>query len=85
MNLNKLEFFSVAEAKSKFSKVIEESKKNNIIITKNGKPEVVMIDYMKFVRMIEFLDEVKDLTMLEIEDINRYKEIKEFFETFDNL
>ncbi|HPV63385.1 MAG TPA: type II toxin-antitoxin system prevent-host-death family antitoxin, partial [Fervidobacterium sp.] len=41
----KTEFYSLADAKAKFSKVIEDSISEDIVITKNGKPVSVVMNY----------------------------------------
>ncbi|HOO76090.1 MAG: type II toxin-antitoxin system prevent-host-death family antitoxin [Thermotogae bacterium] len=83
MNLKNLQFYSLAEAKSKFSKVVEESKDKYIVITKNGKPETVVFEYSKFVKFMNFVDQIMELSLLEINDYNEYKELKEFFDKFE--
>ncbi len=83
MNLDEINFYSVAQAKAKFSQVIENSKKSDIIITKNGKPEAMLVNYEKYNNILKFIDEIKDLSLLEIEDIEEYKNFKKFFKDFD--
>lgn len=83
MDMSNLEFFSIAETKAKLSSIVEKSKTKEVIITKNGKPEVVLINYEKFINFMSFIEEIKDLSLLEIEDIDSYKEIKKFFNIYD--
>jgi prevent-host-death family protein len=59
--LNDLRFYSVADAKKYFSKVIEESSLNDIIITKNGKPSSAIISYEKYLQINKFLEEIEDI------------------------
>ncbi|SHH16970.1 type II toxin-antitoxin system Phd/YefM family antitoxin [Thermosipho atlanticus] len=61
-------FYSLAEAKAKFSKVIEDSIRNDVIITKNGHPTSVILNYEKYLKIINFIDKVWDLYLLEIGD-----------------
>ncbi|MDN5341486.1 type II toxin-antitoxin system Phd/YefM family antitoxin [Oceanotoga sp. DSM 15011] len=84
MNLSNYEFQSVAQAKANFSKVIESSKKGEIIITKNGKPESIIMNYEKFKNMMNFLEEIKDLSLLDASEVTNYKQIKEFFNNFED-
>ncbi len=83
MSFNSVDFFSLAEAKAKFSSIIEQSKEKDLIITKNGKPEAVIMNYEKFKRLIDFVEEVKDISLLEINELEEYKEIKNFFKNYD--
>lgn len=83
MNLDDINFYSVANAKAKFSEVIEKSKKTDIIITKNGKPEAIIINYEKYNNISKFIEEIKDLSFLEIDDLDEYKNLKKFFKDFD--
>ncbi|GAB6189485.1 type II toxin-antitoxin system Phd/YefM family antitoxin [Marinitoga arctica] len=85
MDIENLKFYSVAESKAKFSQVTEESKSKFIIITKNGKPEFVLIGYDKFKKLINFIDEIRDLYLMEIGDPSRYNEIKDIFKEIENL
>ncbi|MDK2952206.1 MAG: hypothetical protein PWQ77_1871 [Kosmotogales bacterium] len=59
--LNDLRFYSVADAKKYFSKVIEESSLNDIIITKNGRPSSAIISYEKYLQINKFLEEIEDI------------------------
>jgi len=83
MNLSDAVFYSLAEAKAKFSKVVDESKCHDVIITKNCVPVSVIINYDKFVRMMEFIEEIKDLSLFDLEDYDKYKDIQKFFKDFD--
>jgi prevent-host-death family protein len=83
MNLSDAEFYSIAEAKAKFSKVIDDSKDHDVIITKNGIPISVVMNYDKFVKLMEFVEEIKDLSLFDLEDFDKFKEIQKFFKDFD--
>lgn len=83
MNLSDAEFYSIAEAKAKFSKVIDDSKDHDIIITKNGIPISVVINYDKFVKIMEFVEEIKDLSLFDVDDFDKFKDIQKFFKDFD--
>jgi len=64
--LSDLEFYSLAEAKKNFSNVINLSEKNEVVITKNGKPVSVIIDYKKFVSLMDFISGVWELYLVDI-------------------
>lgn len=83
MNLSDAEFYSIAEAKAKFSKVIDDSKNHDVIITKNGIPISVVMNYDKFVKLMEFVEEIKDLSLFDLEDFDKFKDIQKFFKDFD--
>ena len=68
MNVESLSFKSLADAKAKFSKVVEESKKRDIIVTKNGVPAAVLMSYEKYTKIMKFIDEIRDLYLLDIGD-----------------
>jgi prevent-host-death family protein len=70
------EFYSVADAKAKFSKVIEDSISEDIVITKNGKPVSVVMNYNTYSKIFEFLDKVWDLYLLDIGDPSLFKQLK---------
>lgn len=85
MDIENLKFYSVAEAKSKFSFVTEESKNKFVIITKNGKPEFVLLGFDKFKKLMSFIDEIRDLYLMEIGDPSKYNEVKDIFKEIENL
>ncbi len=64
--LGKLRFYSVAEAKAELSKVLSSLKENDVVVTKNGVPVGAVVDYDKYVKMIDFLEKIKDLYLLDI-------------------
>jgi len=73
---NKLNFYSLAEAKAKFSKVVEESNKYDVIITKNGHPTAVLLNYEKYLKILNFIDKVWDLYLLEVGDPSLFGNLK---------
>ncbi|QTA38112.1 type II toxin-antitoxin system Phd/YefM family antitoxin [Thermosipho ferrireducens] len=80
-------FLSLAETKAKFSKIVEQAEGNDIVVTKNGKPVVVIMDYKKYQKILNFLDQIWDLYLLEIGDPSKFGEIsvKDIFESIDNI
>lgn len=64
--LNKLKFYNVADAKANLSKLILEAKKQDVVITKNGVPEVSVIDYQRYAKIMDFLEQVKDIYTLDV-------------------
>ncbi|RAO98423.1 prevent-host-death protein [Petrotoga sp. 9PW.55.5.1] len=86
MDLKDYSFYSLADAKARFSQVVDEieEENKNIIITKNGVPKAVMMNYEKFIKLIDFIDEIRDLSLFEIEDVEEYKRIKKFFDYFED-
>ncbi|MBO8139840.1 MAG: type II toxin-antitoxin system Phd/YefM family antitoxin [Thermosipho sp. (in: Bacteria)] len=86
MTNSKFIFFSLAEAKAKFSKVIEESEKDDVVITKNGHPTSVIINYEKYLKILNFLDKVWDLYLLDVGDPSLFGKlnIKDIFNEKDD-
>ena len=74
---SEIDCYSLADAKKKFSTVINESANHEIIVTKNGKPVSVVMDYSRYMRLMDFLAKVKDLYLLEMSDDEDVKLIKE--------
>ncbi len=68
MKIENITFKSLADAKAKFSKVVEDSKEKDIVITKNGVPAAVLISYEKYTKIMKFIDEVRDIYLLDIGD-----------------
>ncbi len=68
MYLKDFTFYSLAEAKAKLSQVVD---------------EVENLDYDKFVKLMDFVDEVRDISLFEIENVEEYQRIKDFFKDFD--
>ncbi len=64
--LEELKFYSVAEAKAELSKLISTLKNGDAVITKNGIPVASVMDYKKYVKMMDFLEKVKDLYLLDV-------------------
>lgn len=63
--LHELNFYSLAEAKAQFSKVVDNCDKVDTIITKNGVPKAVLMNYDKYVRINKFLERVHDLYLID--------------------
>ncbi len=80
MRLEKLKFRNLADAKAKFSEVIEETKKGDVIITKNGIPTAVIINYEKYVKIMNFIEEARDLYIMDVGKLSAIKEIEIDFE-----
>lgn len=71
----KVEFYSLADAKAKFSKVVEDSEKMDIVVTKNGKPVSVVINYDRYNKILDFIDRVWELYLLDIGDPSLFKDL----------
>ncbi len=67
------EFMPLAEVKSRLSEVVEEIERENsrTIITKHGKPAVVVISIDEYESMVETLEILSDPSL--VEDIFRSK------------
>ncbi len=65
-HLHELNFYSVADAKAHLSRVIDETACGDSIITKNGIPTAVIMDYEKYVRVNKFLEQVFDLYLIDV-------------------
>jgi prevent-host-death family protein len=78
---SEIDFYSLADAKKKFSTVINKSANREIIVTKNGKPVSVVMDYSRYMKLMDFLAKVKDLLeMSDDEDVKLIKELNlDFF------
>ncbi len=63
-----LRFYTLADAKAKFSQVVEEATTTDIVVTKNGIPAVVVVDYTRYLKMIRFLEDVHDVFLLDVGD-----------------
>ncbi|PNR92808.1 type II toxin-antitoxin system prevent-host-death family antitoxin [Petrotoga sp. 9PWA.NaAc.5.4] len=83
MELKDSVFYNLADAKAKFSQVVDQTKDKDVIITKNGVPISVMINYNKFIHLMEFIDEIRDISLFDLEDVEKFKDIKAFFKNFD--
>ncbi|HOJ94103.1 MAG TPA: type II toxin-antitoxin system Phd/YefM family antitoxin [Fervidobacterium nodosum] len=79
----KTDFYSLADAKAKFSEVVEISENVDVIITKNGKPAAVIINYDKYNKILDFIDKVWDLYLLDLGDPSVFKDLK-LEDIFDN-
>jgi prevent-host-death family protein len=82
--LHELSFFSLAEAKAHFSKVIDDCEKADIIITKNGLPKAVVMDYDKYVLLNRFLERVHDLYLMDAGDEAMDVEIEDLIVEVDD-
>lgn len=65
-SLSGMVFYSLADAKKEFSNVINQSRLKDIIITKNGKPVSVIVDYEKYTNMMEFVSKMYDLYLVDL-------------------
>ncbi|MFW6119725.1 MAG: type II toxin-antitoxin system Phd/YefM family antitoxin [Petrotogales bacterium] len=65
--LEKLHFYTIAEAKANLSKVIGivNSDDHDVIITKNGLPSIALLSYEKYVKIQKFLDSVYELYLMD--------------------
>lgn len=79
----KTDFYSLADAKAKFSEVVEISENLDVVITKNGKPAAVIINYDKYNKILDFIDKVWDLYLLDVGDPSVFKDLK-LEDIFDN-
>ncbi|MGC9322200.1 MULTISPECIES: type II toxin-antitoxin system Phd/YefM family antitoxin [unclassified Mesotoga] len=82
--LHELSFFSLAEAKAHFSKVVDDCEKADIIITKNGLPKAVVMDYDKYVLLNRFLERVHDLYLMDAGDEAMDVEIEDLIVEVDD-
>lgn len=82
--LHELSFYSLAEAKAHFSKVVDDCEKADIIITKNGLPKAVMMDYDKYVLLNRFLERVYDLYLMDAGDEAMDVQIKDLIVQVDD-
>jgi prevent-host-death family protein len=81
---HELSFYSLAEAKAHFSKVVDDCEKADIIITKNGLPKAVMMDYDKYVLLSRFLERVYDLYLMDAGDEAMDVQIKDLIVQVDD-
>jgi prevent-host-death family protein len=60
--------FSASEARARFQEVLELAKTEAVEIQKHGKPAVVILDAMKYEKLIDYVEDLEDnLTILEYE------------------
>lgn len=78
MKISDLEFYSIADAKKNFAKVVKKAESIDVVITRNGKPSVVMVDYLKYVKLIDFISHVYELYLIDVgeEEFPILKDIK---------
>ena len=69
-------FYNLADAKAKFSHVIDESGKKDVIVTRNGVPVSVVMSYEKYVKINKFLENIWDLYLLDVGDPGMINNIK---------
>jgi prevent-host-death family protein len=53
----------VAELRKVMKEVLEEIKKNRVVLTKRNKPVGVILDYQEFKKMEEFVDSLEDYVL----------------------
>jgi prevent-host-death family protein len=82
--LHELSFYSLAEAKAHFSRVVDDCEKADIIITKNGVPKAVLMDYGKYVLLNKFLERVYDLYLMDAGDEAMNVEIRDLIVEVDD-
>ncbi|MEJ5228903.1 MAG: type II toxin-antitoxin system Phd/YefM family antitoxin [Pseudothermotoga sp.] len=68
-------FYSLAEAKAKFSEVVKVVRNSDVLITKNGKPCAVVLDYEKYKKMTKLIDDLYDLYLLEVGDPSKFDKV----------
>jgi len=60
--------FSASEARARFQEVLELAKTEAVEIQKHGKPVAVIVDAMKYEKLIDYIEDLEDnLTVLEYE------------------
>lgn len=69
-------FYSVADAKARFSEMLNGVSKADTVITKNGMPKAVLIDYEKYVKISKILDEIYDLYLLDLGNVSEFYETR---------
>ncbi len=75
MRPDNIKFYHVAGAKANLSKVLDELVDHDVIITKNGTPKAVLMDYERYTKLMKFYDEVRDLYLLEIGDPSLFPDV----------
>jgi len=53
----------VAELRKVMKEILEEIKKNRVVLTKRNKPVGVILDYQEFKKMEEFVDALEDYVL----------------------
>ncbi|MFN3691367.1 MAG: type II toxin-antitoxin system Phd/YefM family antitoxin [Fervidobacterium sp.] len=79
-----LKFYSLADAKAKFSKVVDDSRSFDIVVTKNGEPACVVINYEKYAKLMDFIERVWELYLLDVGDPSLFNELK-MDDLFENI
>jgi antitoxin Phd len=58
--------FSASEARARFQEVLELARTEAVEIQKHGKPAVVILDAMKYEKLLDYIEDLEDnLTVLE--------------------
>lgn len=70
-------FYSLAQAKAKLSEVVKKTLQNDVLITKNGTPCAVLMNYERYKRMTKLLDDLYDLYLLEIGDPSKFSQLNQ--------
>ncbi len=78
--LERLKFYSVAEAKAELSKLITELEEYDAIVTKNGIPAAAVLRYDRYVKIVDFLEQVRDLYALDVGSDNPGNSIEDMIE-----
>jgi antitoxin Phd len=61
--------YSASQARAKFNEVLELAKTEAVEIQKHGKPVVVILDAMRYEKLIDYVEDLEDnLTLLEYEN-----------------
>jgi prevent-host-death family protein len=74
--------FSASEARANFNRVLELAKNEAVEIEKHGKPVVVIVDAMKYEKLLDYIEDVEDnLAYLEYkikpeEEFRDWEEVK---------
>lgn len=78
--LERLKFYSVAEAKTELSRLIAELEEYDAIVTKNGIPAAAILKYDRYVKIIDFLEQVRDLYTMDVGSDNPGDSIEDMIE-----
>jgi len=66
LKISELKFYTVADAKKNFARVVREAENDDLVITRNGRPSVVMINYSKYVKFMDFISHVYELYLIDV-------------------
>ncbi|HOJ88467.1 MAG TPA: type II toxin-antitoxin system prevent-host-death family antitoxin [Pseudothermotoga sp.] len=56
---------------------MKKARNNDVLITRNGTPCAVVIDYERYKKMSKLLDDLYDLYLLEIGDPSKFRQINQ--------